>query len=358
MNCQCDPTPKTWASLSDDVVVFTSWLTIVISNRPRLFFEIRGTHQCPLDNACGLVVRLGRLFDALTTACKTEDFFGKRYGHDQEQERDNHPDEEGASLTRMMETKDFHRKILRSDFCSDDLFFEVRCQYLDTDMFTSCEEESRTDRGIEEDVFFLFCQLEDILQDVNRCGRLLEEELYRRVRDDGLTIRRTHEVLHILRNRRHTESVFAGALHETKEELRAIFVLHDIPRLIDDEIATLLARTRDIPHIVQEDIHRDRTQYLIEIAHREDDESFLQVDVGCMGEHSGKYSEYIFFQAIDDTARALHGLEYRVEVFEERDLLSLDRIVVHRDALQRVGRDEGFFDDGLFGRSDFSEHEF
>lgn len=119
----------------------------------------------------------------------------------------------------------------------DNFLFEVRGEYLDTDMFSSCKEESCTDSGIEEDIFLLFGELEDILEDVDRCRRLLQEKLDRGVRHDGFSVLIRHEVLDILGDRRDSESVLTSAFHETEEELRTIFILHDIPRFIHDEHA-------------------------------------------------------------------------------------------------------------------------
>ena len=104
-------------------------------------------------------------------------------------------------------------------------------------MFSSGEEESCTDSGIQEDIFLLFRELEDILEDIDRGRRLLQEELDRGVGHDRFPILVRHEVLDILRDSRDTESVLSSALHETEEELRTIFILHDTPRFIHDEHA-------------------------------------------------------------------------------------------------------------------------
>ena len=68
---------------------------------------------------------------------------------------------------------------LCSWFSGDHLFFEVGCKYLYTDMFATSEEKSSTNGGVQEYVFFLFCKFEYILENIDRCWRLLEEELYR-----------------------------------------------------------------------------------------------------------------------------------------------------------------------------------
>lgn len=60
----------------------------------------------------------------------------------------------------------------------NNLLLEIGREDLDTDMFSSSEEESRTNGSIEEDIFLLFGELEYILQDIDRCGRLLKKELY------------------------------------------------------------------------------------------------------------------------------------------------------------------------------------
>ena len=153
----------------------------------------------------------------------------------------------------------FLQVFLHIRLARDDLLFEVGCEYLDADMLSSCEEESGTDRSIQEDIFLLFCELEYVLQDIDRCRRLLEKELYRRVRHYGFPILVCHEVFYILCDRRDTESILAGSLHEAEEESRRVLILHDIPRFIHDELSPLHTRSRDIPDVVQDDIHSDRT---------------------------------------------------------------------------------------------------
>lgn len=146
-------------------------------------------------------------------------------------------------------------------------------------MFSSGEEESCTDSGIQEDIFLLFRELEDILEDIDRGRRLLQEELDRGVGHDRLPVLIGHEVFDILCDRRDTESVLSSSFHETEEELRTVFILHDIPRFIHDEHTFFLRGASDIPHVAKEDIHSNRSEDIIEVSYREDDESIFQVHI-------------------------------------------------------------------------------
>jgi hypothetical protein len=56
----------------------------------------------------------------------------------------------------------------------DNFLLEVRGEYLNTDMLTSCEEESCSDGSIQKDIFFLFCEFEYVLKDIYRGWGLLE----------------------------------------------------------------------------------------------------------------------------------------------------------------------------------------
>lgn len=176
-------------------------------------------------------------------------------------------------------------------------------------MFPSGKEEARTYGGIEEDVFLLFGEFEGVLEDIDRGRRLLQEKLDRRVRDDSFPILIRHKIFHILSDRGDSESILTSSFHESEEELRTVFILHDVPGFIDDEHSLLLAGSDRIPYEIEEDIHRDRSKDIIEISHREDDESFLEVDIGRTREYSSENSEDILFESIYEPLRSIHRLE-------------------------------------------------
>ncbi len=177
-------------------------------------------------------------------------------------------------------------------------------------MFATGEEKSSTNRGIQKDIFFLFSKFEYILEHVDRRWRLFQKELDRRVSDDRLPVGGSHEVLDILCDRRHSQPILTCSLHETEEELRTIFVLHDIPGFVDNEHTLALTGSGNIPHVVEEDIHRDRTEYLIEITYREHHESSLEIDIGWLRERSCKYSKDVFFYTFSESLRTIHRLEH------------------------------------------------
>jgi hypothetical protein len=79
---------------------------------------------------------------------------------------------------------------------------------------------------------------------------------------------------------RDSEAILTSTFHKTEEELGTIFVLHDVPCLIYNEHALTFTRASNVPDIVEEDIHGDRAEDIIEISNREDDESILEIDIG------------------------------------------------------------------------------
>jgi hypothetical protein len=76
-----------------------------------------------------------------------------------------------------------------------------------------------------------------------------------------------------------------------------------------------------------------------------------------LGKYSSEHSEDVFFQAIDETGCTIHSLQDGMKILQKWNLFSLDAIIIHRDSLQGIGRDERFFYDSFFVRCDLSEHE-
>jgi len=221
----------------------------------------------------------------------------------------------------------------------------------------SSEEETLSDGGIEEDIFFLFGEFEDILEDVDGGGRLLEEELDRGVGDDGFTMRTIHEVLDILGDGCDPETVFTSPFDESEEEFGTVLVLHDIPGFIDDEDAFAEGTACDIPDVPEEHVHGNRAENIVEVSNREDDKSFGEIDIGRMGEDSGEDTGDVFFEAFAESFGSVHGFENRVEIAHNRDFFTGDIIIREGNPLEGIGRDDGFFEDGRLGWSALAEHE-
>lgn len=176
-------------------------------------------------------------------------------------------------------------------------------------MLSTSKEKSRSNRSIQENIFLLLGELEDSLKDIDRGRRLLQEELDRRVRHDRFPILTRHEILDILSDRRNPESIFSSSLHESEKKLRTILILHNIPGLIHDEYSSLFTRSDRVPDKIQQHKHRNRTKNLIQISNREDDESFLEIDIGRMREYSCEDSIDIFIESIDEPTSSIHRLE-------------------------------------------------
>ena len=97
------------------------------------------------------------------------------------------------------------------------------------------EENARADLGAQQEILFRIRKVESFCHDIDRCRRLLQEELYRRIRDDGTAVRRPQKILDVLGDRGDAEIIFPGPLHEAEEEGRRIVVFHHDPGFIDKE---------------------------------------------------------------------------------------------------------------------------
>jgi hypothetical protein len=53
-------------------------------------------------------------------------------------------------------------------------------------------------------------------------------------------IRAAHKVLHVLSDGGNAQIVFAGAFGKAEEEVCRVFVLHELPSLVDDQDAAFL----------------------------------------------------------------------------------------------------------------------
>lgn len=177
-------------------------------------------------------------------------------------------------------------------------------------MLGSGKEETLSDGGVEEDIFFLFSEFEDILEDIDGGGRLLQEELDGRVRHNSFSLRTLHKVLDILCDGCYSETVLTSTLDETEEELRTIFVLHDIPCFIHNKDTFAKGTSCDIPYVSEEHVHGNRTENLIEITNREDYKSFSEIDISYFGEYSRENPCYIFFKPFTDSFCSIHSLKY------------------------------------------------
>lgn len=224
-------------------------------------------------------------------------------------------------------------------------------------MFCAREEKALSDRGIEEDVFLLIREFEDVLHRIDRGRGLLHEELEGRVRDDRFPMFVVDEVFDVLSDRRDPEMVFSGTLHEAVEEFPAVFVLHDIPRFIDDEHTFPVGGSHDIPYIGEDDVHGDRAELFIKISYRVDLKPFSERDVGRLGEKSTKDTADVFLQTLTDTLSAFHRFDDREEVGHDRYFFAGDIVILERDAFEAIGCDDSLFQERFLCRRHVSEHE-
>ena len=111
---------------------------------------------------------------------------------------------------------------------------------------------------------------------------MLEEKLHRGVCDDGTSHLGAHEVLNVLSNCSETKVVLTSALSKAEEEVCGIFVLHELPGLINDEHALALVGAGDIPNVVQDDIHSDWAKFVFEVANVKYDHVIVDIDIALL----------------------------------------------------------------------------
>lgn len=186
---------------------------------------------------------------------------------------------------------------------------------------------------------------------------MLQKKLNRGIRDDRLSLVGIDEILDILRDGRHAEIVLPGPFDQSLHEEGTILVPHDVPSLVDDEESLLIGAPDGIPDIIQYDVHRHRTQGLIEVADREYHQSLLEIDIRPVREDSGEDSSDVGLEPFCDPFRAVHGLQHGEKLLHDGYFLSLYIIILEGNSLQAIGHDDSLFKDGGFARSELSEHE-
>lgn len=194
-------------------------------------------------------------------------------------------------------------------------------------MLSSSKEKSCSNSGIQENILLLFSEFKYILQNVDRRRRLFQKKLDWRVRHDRLSILICHEVFDILSDRRDTKTVLTSSLYKTKKKLGWVLILHNIPSFIDNKHTFFFTRTSDIPHIVQEDIHSNRTKDIIKISNRENHQSFFQIDIRWARKNSSKNSIYILIETFTESLSSIHCLENRYKVTHKWDFFSFCIII-------------------------------
>lgn len=198
---------------------------------------------------------------------------------------------------------------------SDKRFFGLGCNDLNVDVVLAGKEETLTDWEARKALALLFCELEDVGQNIDGGSGLFEEKLHRGVRDNSTTHLGTHEVLNVLGNCSETEVVFTSALGEAKEEVCRIFILHELPGLINDKHALALVGAGNVPNVVQDDIHCDWAKFIFEIANIEDDHVVVDVDITLLREDAGKSTASVFAETCGEVwTRAAHVEQSIVEI--------------------------------------------
>src|SRR3989344_144267 len=223
-------------------------------------------------------------------------------------------------------------------------------------MFQSGEEDPFADVRFEKQIFFLIGKLERALHQIDRSRRVTQEYLDGGVGDHRDAVGGIQEVRYVLRYRRDTEVIFASALRDAEEERRGVLRAHHPPRLVDDEKAFAEFFADRIPDVVRDDVHRDRLQVVLHVAHGEDDELFVHVHVRGAVHESRPCALGVFREACDQRVRPLHPRKHELKVRKERRL-DLGEIRVRGDVLQGVGLGYRLVDDRVFLRREAAEHD-
>lgn len=147
---------------------------------------------------------------------------------------------------------------------------------------------------------FFFGEFEYVREDVYGGGGLFEEELHRGVADDGAAHFGGHKIFDILGDGGESEIIFTSTFGEREEKVGGIFVLHELPCLIDDEEATFLFGANDVPDVREYDVHSYGAELVFEIANVEDDHRVVDVDVGLLRKDSRESAGGVFAEALGE----------------------------------------------------------
>ena len=161
----------------------------------------------------------------------------------------------------------------------DYLVLRIARDDLDGDVLQAREEEPLPHSRLKQEKLLLICEIEGFLQEIDVGGRLLHQELERRVRKDGFAVWALEKVPDVLGDSRNAKVILASAFGDREEEARRVFSFHHPPRLVYDEQALLELVAYRIPDVMGGDIHSHRLQLVLHIAHREDDELLVDINV-------------------------------------------------------------------------------
>ena len=111
-----------------------------------------------------------------------------------------------------------------------------------------------------------------------------------------------------------------------------------------------------VPDVVRDDVHRHRLEFVLHVAHREDDELLFEVDVGRLVHESRPRAARVFRETLDQGLASLHAGEHLFKVGEQRRL-GAGEVGIAGNIFERIGLADGAVDDGvLFGRK-AAEHD-
>ena len=177
---------------------------------------------------------------------------------------------------------------------------------------------------------------------------MLEEELHGRVRDDGATHLGPHEIFDVLGDGGETEGVFAGALRQRKEEVCRIIKLHELPSLVDDEETAFLFGADDIPDVIENDVHGDGAELVLEVANVEDNHLIININIRLLGEDAREGAGGVFAETLSELGTGALHVEQCIIKIDNGGRGGLVGERVGSDAGASIGVDEGLVEIRLF----------
>ncbi len=135
-------------------------------------------------------------------------------------------------------------------------------------------------------------------------------------------------------------------------------MLHQVPGFIDHEVALFEVRPHAVPEEVQNDVDRNRTQLIFQIADLEHDHLLVQFHVGPLIEESGIASVGVLLEHFRHVFAALRRHQHVHEVAQRGRFDRSGLGCLQRDALQGIGIQNRFVQNAVFRRRERSQHQF
>ena len=141
-------------------------------------------------------------------------------------------------------------------------------------------------------------------------------------------------------------------LARLEHEVGRVFVLHQLPGLIDDQDALALVGFGLVPDVIQHNVHADRAQFVFQVADVEHHERVIDVEFALLAKDAGKGAGGVLAQALGQAGPVPPMCSQRVvQVVHSRRRGGVRQRIVG-DAGVGVGVDQRGVQVGFFGRAE------